>query len=88
MDTHDCPSHGLDKLLQPNVVMTLEPGLYIPNDPKYGHFAGIGVRLEDDLVIRESGPDVLSTSAPLDPTLVEQIVGSATTDRKNAHLLL
>ena len=31
MDTHDCPSQSQDQMLQPGVVMTLEPGLYIPN---------------------------------------------------------
>lgn len=31
MDTHDCPSQSQDQMLQPGVVMTLEPGLYIPD---------------------------------------------------------
>ena len=77
MDTHDSALQGLDKLLQPNVAMTLEPGLYIPDDPKYGKFAGIGVRLEDDVAIRETGPQVLSSSAPLSPAEIELTVGSA-----------
>ena len=57
--------------------MTLEPGLYIPDDPKYGNFAGIGIRLEDDIAIKQSGPEVLSSAVPLDPAEIESLVGTA-----------
>jgi len=33
------------------VVLTIEPGLYIPDDEAFGPFAGIGVRIEDDVAI-------------------------------------
>lgn len=33
------------------VVLTIEPGLYIPDDPAFGLFRGIGVRIEDDVAI-------------------------------------
>lgn len=55
MDTHDCASQSQDQLLQPGVVMTLEPGLYIPDEPKYGRFGGIGIRLEDDIAVTQGG---------------------------------
>ena len=55
MDTHDCATQSQDQMLQPGVVMTLEPGLYIPDSPKYGRFAGIGIRLEDDVGITSTG---------------------------------
>lgn len=35
----------------PGVVLTIEPGLYIPDDEAFGPFAGIGVRIEDDVAI-------------------------------------
>ena len=38
-------------LSSPGVVLTIEPGLYIPDDPAFGRFAGIGVRIEDDVAV-------------------------------------
>jgi hypothetical protein len=34
---------------------------------RYGRFAGIGVRLEDDIAITATGPEVMSNAVPLDP---------------------
>ena len=42
----------------PGVVLTIEPGLYIPDDPAYRHLAGIGVRIEDDVAITGGGRGV------------------------------
>lgn len=33
------------------VVLTVEPGLYIPDNPAFGRYRGIGVRIEDDVLI-------------------------------------
>lgn len=55
MDTHDCGTQSQDQMLQPGVCMTLEPGLYIPDEERFGKFAGVGVRLEDDLAITGIG---------------------------------
>lgn len=76
MDTHDVASVGQDRLLQPGVVMTVEPGLYIPDDPRYGRFAGIGVRIEDDVAVTEQGPVVLSSTVPIEPEEIEDLIGS------------
>lgn len=76
MDTHDVASQSQDKLLQPGVVMTVEPGLYIPNEARFGRFAGIGVRIEDDVAVREHGPEVLSSALPISPDEIEDLVGS------------
>lgn len=51
LDIHDPAS--VDEPLEPGVVMTVEPGIYIPNET-------IGVRIEDDIVITDSGIDNLS----------------------------
>ena len=77
LDVHDC-SHapyedymGAD--LQPGVVMTVEPGLYFHahDHTVPPEFRGIGVRLEDDLVVTNSGSCVLSDALPIDATGVE-----------------
>jgi Xaa-Pro aminopeptidase len=75
MDTHDtrCITH--DQPMQEGTVMTVEPGLYIPNDPQlYGPYAGIGVRIEDDVAVTGAGPEVLSAAVPVDAGEIERLV--------------
>ena len=86
MDTHDVATQSQDKLLQPGVVMTVEPGLYIPDEPRFGKFAGIGVRIEDDVAITGHGPEVLSKSVPTAPDEIEELVGTAAEGEKRKFL--
>ena len=62
LDVHDVGNYGP---LAPGNVITIEPGLYIPPtegvDERWWY---IGVRIEDDILITEDGPVVLSESAP------------------------
>lgn len=62
LDVHDV---GTYQKLAPNQVITVEPGIYIPEgsscDPKWWN---IGVRIEDDILITVNGPVILSESAP------------------------
>ncbi len=51
LDTHDAGDYSVP--LEPNMVLTVEPGIYIPEE-------GIGVRIEDDVLITENGNKVLS----------------------------
>ena len=74
LDTHDTPGNSSTPL-QPGNVITIEPGLYIPDDPAFGKYAGIGIRLEDDVAITSGEPEVLSARAPLLPADVEHLVG-------------
>lgn len=76
MDTHDCPAVSHDLPLEPQVTLTIEPGLYIPDTPVYGHFRGIGVRIEDDVCITEDGADVLSDIVPTDIPSIETIMNA------------
>ncbi len=77
-DVHDIASIGHDKPFQPGVVLAVEPALYIPNDPeKYRALAGIGIRLEDDVLVTEQGPVVLSKDVPLEMSEIEDLVGTA-----------
>ncbi|KAH9312418.1 hypothetical protein KI387_027453, partial [Taxus chinensis] len=56
MDVHDCSSISGDHPLQPGVVITIEPGVYIPaNSSTPERFRGIGIRIEDEVLITDSG---------------------------------
>ena len=74
LDTHDTPGDSHSIPLQAGMVMTIEPGLYIPDDPAFGAYAGIGIRLEDDVVLTTGKPEVLSRHAPLEAVDVEHLV--------------
>lgn len=58
LDVHDTNTIGPHRTLEPGVVMAIEPGLYIPNHPQFGAYAGIGVRIEDDVLVTNSGAQV------------------------------
>lgn len=68
MDVHDVGRYKLGgawRPLQPGMVLTVEPGLYIrPADDIDGRFHNIGIRIEDDVVITATGCEVLSHAAP------------------------
>jgi len=73
LDVHDVSTSGPLKAGQ---TITIEPGIYIPNDtknidPKY---LGIGVRIEDDILVTASGNEVLTKKAPKDITEIEKIM--------------
>lgn len=77
MDVHDCGDIKMDSLeLQPGVVLTIEPGIYLPDEDRYGAFAGIGVRIEDDVICGTEGPEVISAGVPTDIDAIEKLVGS------------
>jgi Xaa-Pro aminopeptidase len=78
LDVHDC-AHARDEhyrhgALQPGYVLTVEPGLYFqPDDLTVPEdLRGIGVRIEDDVLITEDGCRNLSAALPRDPDGVER----------------
>ncbi|KAG2448403.1 hypothetical protein HYH02_006295 [Chlamydomonas schloesseri] len=77
LDTHDTHLVGHDRPLAPGMIITVEPGLYIPDDPRYGPLAGLGVRIEDDVAVTAAGCEVLSDQAPVAIAEVEELAGSA-----------
>lgn len=78
LDVHDCSQSTTadyqDAALQPGMVLTVEPGLYFhANDEQVPpELRGIGVRIEDDLLVTESGIDVLSDALPIDAAGLEE----------------
>ncbi len=80
LDVHDVGRYKLNdkwRRLQPGMVLTVEPGIYIPagmpDVPKRWH--NIGVRIEDDVLVTATGNDVLSDGAPKMINDIETIMG-------------
>ena len=63
--------------LEPGMVFTIEPGIYFHPEQEGVHkdFVGIGVRIEDDILVTEEGCEVLTAHAPKEPEEIEEIVG-------------
>jgi Xaa-Pro aminopeptidase len=69
MDVHDVGAYfveGEARKLEAGMVLTVEPGLYVaPDDDTVpAAWRGIGVRIEDDVLVTESGPEVLTAAIP------------------------
>ena len=83
LDVHDAgaygePGGGKSRLLEPGMVFTIEPGIYIPADmkgvdPKWWN---IGVRIEDTILVTKDGYECLSCGAPREVAGVEKTVQS------------
>ena len=77
IDVHDCAHARKEQYaeaeLQPGMILTVEPGFYIqPDDTLFPpEYRGIGVRIEDDILVTESGAKILSNALPRHPDEVE-----------------
>jgi len=80
MDVHDVGAYFVDgaaRPLDPGVVITVEPGLYFGDDPSVPEaYRGIGVRIEDDVLVTDAGHDVLTAAIPKTVTDVELLTAS------------
>ena len=79
IDVHDVGIYYYDKqsrALEPGVVMTVEPGIYVAPDTKDvpEKYLGIGVRIEDDVLCTSNGPRVLTTKVPKDADEIEALM--------------
>jgi len=79
LDVHDVGAYaqgGKPRPLVPGMVLTVEPGLYVPadDDSAPARLLGLGVRIEDDLAITDDGHEVLTAEIPKRAPDVEALV--------------
>ncbi len=81
MDVHDVGDYRVnneERAFEPGMVLTIEPGLYISKDsnaPK--KYQGIGIRIEDNLLVTESGHENLTITVPKKISEIEALMQSA-----------
>ncbi|MFY0991665.1 Xaa-Pro aminopeptidase [Halomonas sp. C05BenzN] len=80
LDVHDVGAYrrdGKPRPLQPGMVLTVEPGLYVPADDDIPEaFRGTGIRIEDDVVVTATGHEVLTAGVPKRVAEIEALMGS------------
>jgi Xaa-Pro aminopeptidase len=80
MDVHDAGLYrsrsGQRREIEAGMVFTVEPGLYIPVDDKEAaeRYRGIGVRIEDDILVTNSGFEVLTKACPKEIVEIEKLM--------------
>ncbi|HEX9707362.1 MAG TPA: aminopeptidase P N-terminal domain-containing protein [Steroidobacteraceae bacterium] len=82
MDVHDVGEYKVGeqwRLLEPGMVTTIEPGIYIAPGTKgvRREWWGIGIRIEDDVVVTSGKPEVLTAGMPTDPDEIESLMAAA-----------
>ena len=80
LDVHDVGAYGTDRsrVLEPGMVLTVEPGLYIAPDADVPEeYRGIGIRIEDDIVITETGNENLTASVVKNADDIEALMAAA-----------
>ena len=78
-DVGDYASSGVSRVLEPGMVLTVEPGLYFPG-PGEGsgvpeEYVGVGIRIEDDVVVTAEGHEVLTAGLPVSADEIERLAG-------------
>ena len=81
MDVHDVGDYKIKdewRLLEPGMVLTVEPGLYVPVDCQSvdKQWRGIGIRIEDDVLVTADGYEVLTASVPKTIEAIEAVMRS------------
>ncbi|MBL5903264.1 Xaa-Pro aminopeptidase [Serratia fonticola] len=81
LDAHDVGHYGSasrDRVLEPGMVLTVEPGLYIAPDADVPQeYRGIGIRIEDDILITQDGNENLTASVVKDADAIEALMAAA-----------
>ncbi|GMR12582.1 MAG: aminopeptidase P N-terminal domain-containing protein [Gemmatimonadota bacterium] len=83
LDVHDVGDYVLDaesRVLEPGMVLTVEPGLYFRPDLMEASaggtdLSGIGVRIEDDVLVTADGHELLTSDLPVETGEIEELVG-------------
>ncbi len=81
MDVHDVGLYrvaGASRVLEPGMVLTVEPGLYIaPDDDEVPEsFRGVGIRIEDDVLVTQDGHEVMTAATPKSIADVEALTAA------------
>jgi len=82
LDVHDAGRYFIDQTAKnsrpfaPGMVLTVEPGIYVPPDDKSApaKYRGIGIRIEDDVLVTEDGNQNLTSKVPKDPNEIEALM--------------
>ena len=86
LDVHDVGDYKVGEVwreLEPDMVLTVEPGLYIAPGTKVGNrtvakkWQGIGIRIEDDVLVTKDGCEILSKDAPKSIAEIEALMAGA-----------
>lgn len=80
LDTHDAGFSivgGKPRLVEPGMVFTVEPGFYVPSDDQDApsDYRGIGIRIEDDVLVTKDGCEVMTSKAPKEIEELEALIG-------------
>jgi len=81
LDVHDVGDYrvgGESRLLEPDMVLTVEPGLYVAPDDRTvaERWRGIGIRIEDDVAVTRDGNEVLTAAVPRDADEIEALLAA------------
>ena len=80
LNVHDNSAYKIDghwRTLKSGMVLTVEPGLYIPNDTDIEiHWRGMGIRIEDVVLVSDAGYEVLTHQAPKTIEEIEKLMRS------------
>ena len=80
LDVHDVGDYKVDdkwRLLEPGMVLTIEPGIYLPaSSGVLKRYRGIGIRVEDDVIVTDAGPEVITSGVPKDIDEIESMMQS------------
>ena len=81
MDVHDVGEYRVNgewRLLEPGMVLTVEPGLYLGDSKKIpGQFRNIGIRIEDDVVVTKQGHEIITADVPKTVEQIEALMDDA-----------
>ena len=82
LDVHDVGDYKVGdawRVLEPGMVLTVEPGIYVPPGSRRApkEFRGIGIRIEDDVAVTRGAPDVLTGALVKQPDEVERFLAGA-----------
>lgn len=79
LDVHDVGDYRIDgepRILEPGMVVTVEPGIYVPPNERAvpERWRGIGIRIEDDVAVTRDGNEVLTAAVPKDAEAIEALL--------------